>query len=42
MDFKLGDKFASLTDLQTAITNYSKKHYVDLHKGDISNARGSS
>ena len=34
MDFKLGDKFASLADLQTAITNYSKKHFVDLHKRD--------
>ena len=34
MDFKLGDTFSSLADLQTAITNYSKKHYVELHKRD--------
>lgn len=34
MDFKVGDKFSSISQLELAIANYSKKNYVDLHKRD--------
>ena len=34
MDFKVGDKFSSISQLELATANYSKKNYVDLHKRD--------
>ena len=34
MELKVNDKFSSLKDLESAISNYSKTNYVDLHKRD--------
>ena len=34
MELKVNDKFSSLKDFESAISNYSKTNYVDLHKRD--------
>ena len=34
MELKVNNEFSSLKDLESAISSYSRKNYVDLHKRD--------